>query len=196
MSMLNQGRQFDDATIRLLRRCGGRELLSYEGFSPFGDERHIYKTVRLHFDGGLVIDLVNAHEPIVVGAEYAEEQFAILSASESDGHAIWTPPEKRVFAEPVGLQVNDVLVVVDTMLLSKGSRRLNQIKLAQAVLFEDEDGGLLAFDRDIWSDEYLSIREGAKVSETTRDFRPDFVAEPPYSYQFKREILRLSNPHV
>lgn len=195
MSMLDQGRQFDDATIRLLRRSMGRTLLSYEGFSPFGDPRHLYKTARLHFDG-LDLDLRNAHEPLVVGPGFDEEQFAVLAADESPELPVWAPQGRRVFAESVGLQVNDVLVVVDTALLSKGSRRLNRIKLAQAVVFEDEDGGLLAFDRDVWSDEYLSVREGARVSAVTRDFRPDFVAEPPFAYAFKREVLRLSNPHV
>ena len=66
----------------------------------------------------------------------------------------------------------------------------------QAAAFENEDGGLLAFDRDIWSDEYLAVRRGPSVSTTTRDFRADWVAEPPYGYEFGRNILRLTNPGV
>ncbi len=195
MSMLNQGKQFDNLTIQLLQRCMGRTFYSYEAFSPFNDPRHIYKIARLNFDG-LTIDLKNEHEDVVVGPDYDEEAFAILTANESLEHPIWTPPGKATFMEPVEIQVNDVLVVVDSMLLSKGSRHLNKIKLVQAVLFEGDEGELLTFDRDIWSDEYLSIRTGDGVSGTTRDFRPDFVAEPPYDYKFGREILRLSSPHV
>lgn len=89
-----------------------------------------------------------------------------------------------------------VLVVVDTAVLAKGSRKMIDFRWVQAVLFENEEGELLAFDRDIWSDEYLTVRRGESVSTTTRDFRPDWIAEPPYGYSYGRTILRLSNPKV
>lgn len=196
MSMLEQSKQFDDATIRLLRSTLGHTLESYEAYCPFG-AGNVYKTARLHFDA-FDLDLVNAHEPIPLGPDYQEEELAILNADLADGSArpLWHPAGRELSAVPLDIQVNDVLVVVDTILLSKGSRRLNKLKLAQAVVFEDEGGLLTAFDRDIWSDEYLTVRTGEKISTTTRDFRGDYVAEPPYQYQFGREILRLSNPHV
>ena len=109
---------------------------------------------------------------------------------------LWTPPGKHVTRVECGFQMADVLVVVDTALLSKGSRRLIDFKWVQAVIVESEDGGLLAFDRDIWSDEYLTVNRGESVSTTTRDFRADWVAEPPYGYEFGRNILRLTNPAV
>lgn len=190
MSLMEISRLFDDAALALLRSCSGRELVAYEGYCLEGD--HVYKTARVLFDG-FAVDLVNEHEPLAVGPDYAEEEVAILRAEPAKGE-LWTPPGKHATRVECGLQVADVLVVVDTALLAKGSRRLIDFRWVQAVLFEDEDGGLLAFDRDIWSDEYLDVRTGPSVSTTTRDFRPDWVAEPPYGYEFGRTVVRLSSP--
>lgn len=194
MSMLEQSRQFDDAALQLLRSTLGHTLESYEAWCPFAPG-NVYKTARLHFDS-FDLDLVNAHEPTPLGPDYAEEELAVLTAGPSGERALWHPTGRALTTAPLSIQVNDVLVVVDTILFSKGSRRMNKLKLTQAVVFEDEDGPLTAFDRDIWSDEYLTVRTGERISAVTRDFRGDYVAEPPYAYQFGREILRLSNPHV
>ena len=193
MSMINVSKQFDDPTLNMLRACRAHTLLSYEAYTPFGTDR-VYKLARLHFDG-IDLDLTNVHEELVLGPDYAEEQFAVMGLDHAGTKAIWCPPGKQVSTVEVGSYVSDVLVVVDTALLSKGSRRLNQLRVVQAVLFEDPAGNLLSFDRDIWSDEYLTVRTGTSVSTTTRDFRGDFVAEPPFGYTFSRDILRLSSPH-
>ena len=194
MSLIEIGRQFDDATLALLRSCIGRELVAYEGYCLDGESDHIYKTARLVFDG-FAVDLVNEHETLALGPDFVEEEVAILRAEPATGE-LWTPPGKHVSRVECGFQVADMLVVVDTALLAKGSRKLIDFKWVQAVLLEHEDVGLLAFDRDIWSDEYLAVRRGPSVSTTTRDFRPDWVAEPPYGYEFGRTILRLTNPVV
>lgn len=194
MSLIEISRQFDDAALALLRSCIGRELVAYEGYCLDGESDHIYKTARLVFDG-FAIDLVNEHETLALGPDFIEEEVAILRAESAKGE-LWTPSGKHVSRVECGFQVADVLVVVDTALLVKGSRRLIDFKCVQAVLIESEDGGLLAFDRDIWSDEYLTVNRGPSISTTTRDFRADWVAEPPYGYEFGRSILRLTNPAV
>lgn len=194
MSLMEISKQFDDATLELLRSCIGNELLSYEGYCLDGEADHIYKTARVVFDR-FALDLVNEHETLALGPEFIEEEVAILRAEPAQGE-LWAPPGKSTTTVECGFFVSDVLVVVDSALLSKGSRRMIDFKWVQAVLFENEDGGLLAFDRDIWSDEYFTVRAGESVSVTTRDFRPDWVAEPPYGYEFGRSILRLSNPKM
>lgn len=194
MSLIEISRQFDDAALALLRSCIGRELVAYEGYCLDGESDHIYKTARLVFDG-FAIDLVNEHETLALGPDFIEEEVAILRVEPAKGE-LWTPPGKRVQRIEYGFQVADVLVVVDTALLVKGSRRLIDFKWVQAVIIESEDGGLLAFDRDIWSDEYLTVNRGPSISTTTRDFRADWVAEPPHGYEFGRSILRLTNPAV
>ena len=41
-----------------------------------------------------------------------------------------------------------------------------------------------------------AIPPGAyRIVIVTRDHRGDYVVEPPYSYQFGRNIIRLSQPH-
>ena len=194
MSLIEISRQFDDAALALLRSCIGRELVAYEGYCLDGESDHIYKTARLVFDG-FAIDLVNEHETLALGPDFIEEEVAILRAEPAKGE-LWTPPGKHATRVECGFQVADILVVVDTALLVKGSRRLIDFKCVQAVIIESEDGGLLAFDRDIWSDEYLTVTRGPSISTTTRDFRADWVAEPPYGYEFGRSILRLTNPGV
>ena len=195
MARIDTGRQFDGSTMSLLSSCRGHVLESFEAYLPFGDDEHLYKTVRLHFDD-FSLDVRNEHEPIVIGPDYVEEQFAIMNLSASSEHELWHPSGKELRTVRLDFPVHDVLVVIDTVLLSRGSRRLNRLKLVQAVLFEDADGQLVAIDRDIWSDEYLAVRTGTSVSTTTRDFRADFVAEPPCSYAFGRDIVRLSSPHA
>lgn len=192
MSLVEICRQFDDMTLALLRSCIGHELKSYSGYCLFDEADHIYKTARLEFDV-FSIDLVNEHEELALGPEFIEEQVAILRVEETSG-ALWTPPGKEITCGSCKQFVNDVLVVVDEALLAKGSRRIIDFKWVQAVLFEDEYGDLLAFDRDIWSDEYLTVRRGPSVSVTTRDFRSDWIAEPPYDYKYGRTIMRLSSP--
>lgn len=193
MALIEISRQFDDMALELLRSCIGRELVSYEGYCLDGDgDDHIYKTARLIFDG-FAIDLVNEHETLALGPEFVEEEVALLRVEPAQG-TVWTPPGKQVSVTPVGMQVADILVVVDTAVLAKGSRKMIDFRWVQAVILEDEDGGLLAFDRDIWSDEYLTVRRGPSVATTTRDFRPDWIAEPPYGYSYGRNILRLTNP--
>lgn len=194
MSLIEISRQFDDASLELLRSCIGNELCAYEGYCLEGETDHFYKTVRVVFDR-FAVDLVNEHEVLALGPDFIEEEVAILRAEPAEGE-LWTPPGRGAKHVDCGFMVSDVLVVVDTALLSKGSRRMIDFKWVQAVLFENEDGGLLAFDRDIWSDEYITARTGSSVATTTRDFRPDWVAEPPYGYDFGRSILRLSNPRA
>lgn len=194
MSLIEISRQFDDMALELLRSCAGRELVSYEGYRLDGTSEQFYKTIRLNFEG-LSLDLVNEHETLALGPEFTEEQVAILRVQEAQDE-LWAPPGKRVDTIACGMQVADVLVVVDTAVLAKGSRKMIDFRWVQAVLFENEEGELLAFDRDIWSDEYLTVRRGESVSTTTRDFRPDWIAEPPYGYSYGRTILRLSNPKV
>lgn len=193
MSLIEISRQFDDASLALLRSCLGRELVGFEGYSLEADGEHFYKTVRLHFDDK-ALDLVNEHEEHALGPDFIEEQVAILRVEPASGE-IWTPAGKHATTVECHVQVADILVVVDQALLTKGSRRMIDFKWVQAVLIEKEDGGYLAFDRDIWSDEYINVVEGPSIATTTRDFRPDWVAEPPYSYKFSRNIIRLSNPH-
>lgn len=194
MSLIEISRQFDDAALDLLRSCIGRELVAYEGYCLEGERDHIYKAARIVFDD-LSVDLVDEHETLALGPDFVEEQVAILRVQLAKGE-LWTPPGKGVSRVDCGFMVADVLVVVDAALLAKGSRKLIDFRWVQAVLFENEDGSLLAFDRDIWSDEYLTVRTGPSVATTTRDFRPDWVAEPPYDYEFGRSILRLSNPKL
>lgn len=194
MSLIEISRQLDDTSLDLLRSCMGNELLSYEGYCLEGEDDHFYKTARVVFDR-FSIDLVNEHETFALGPEFIEEEVAILRVEPAEGR-LWAPLGKTTKSVDCGFMVADVLVVVDEALLTKGSRRIIDFKWVQAVLFENEDGGLLAFDRDIWSDEYITVRTGPSVSTTTRDFRPDWVAEPPYGYKFGRSILRLSNPKV
>ncbi len=192
MSLIEISRRFDDMTLELLRSCIGRELVAYEGYCLEGEGDHIYKTARVTFDD-FSVDLVNEHETLALGPNFDEEQVAILRAVPAKGE-LWTPPGKSVTRVECGFMVADVLVVVDTAILAKGSRKLIDFRWVQALLFENEDGSLLALDRDIWSDEYLTVRRGPSVATTTRDFRPDWVAEPPFGYEFGRSILRLSNP--
>ncbi len=194
MSLIEISRQFDDAALALLRSCIGRELVAYEGYCLDGESDHIYKTARLVFDG-FAIDLVNEHETLALGPDFIEEEVAILRAESAKGE-LWTPSGKHVSRVECGFQVADMLVVVDTALLAKGSRKLIDFRWVQAVIIESEDGGLLAFDRDIWSDEYLTVNRGPSISTMTRDFRADWVAEPPHGYEFGRSILRLTNPGV
>ena len=192
MSLIEISKQFDDTTLRAFRSCIGHVLVSCDAYCLNGESEHIYKTARLNFDA-FSIDLINEHEELVLGPEYTEEQVAILSAGLPSGD-LWTPPGKGITHAEYNMLVNDVLIVIDEALLTRGSRRLIDFKWTQAVLFEDEFGGLLAFDRDIWSDEYITVRRGPSIATTTRDFRPDWVAEPPYEYKFGRSILRLSKP--
>ena len=56
--------------------------------------------------------------------------------AESAKGELWTPLGKHVTRVECGFQVADVLVVVDTALLSKGSRRLIDFKWVQAVIIE------------------------------------------------------------
>lgn len=195
MSFVDMGKQLDDAAVHLLACCRHRTLRSYEAYCPFGDDAHVYKILRLHFDG-LSIDIRNTFEPLVIGQDYAEEQFAVMSIDVADAQGIWCPKGKELSRVQLGFEVADTLTVADSVLLSKGSQQLIRLKLTQAVLFEDPHGQLLAIDRDIWSDEYMSIRQGSSIATTTRDFRGDFVAEPPFAYKFGRDIHRLSNPHA
>lgn len=193
--MIDTGRQFDDTTMALLRSCIGQTLCGYTAYCPF-DERNVYALARLDF-GDWQLDLSNRHETIVLGPDYEEEQLAILAAEPAADTPVWHPAGREVTHCELDFPVDDVLVVVDTMLLTKGSRKLNKLKLVQAVVFEAqcEDGPeLFAFDRDIWSDTYLNVVRGPKISAVTRDMRADYIAEPPYSYQFGRQVIRLSQP--
>ena len=79
---------------------------------------------------------------------------------------------KHVTRVECGFQVADVLVVVAAALLSRDRVASSTSRVgAGRDRREREDGGLLTFDRDIWSDEYLTVNRGESVSTTTRDFR-------------------------
>ncbi len=192
IELIDTGRQFDAGALAELRSCIGHTLVSTEAYMPLGPDS-IYKRVRLDF-GTFQLDLVNQHETLVIGPEASDEEVSILSVCKSDAE-IWHPTSRSLTLQMPQFHITDVLVVVDTMLLTRGSLQLNRLRLVQAVCFENSDGELLAFDRDRWSDEYLTMRKGSRISSVTRDHRGDWVAEPPYSYRFERQVQRLSLNH-
>ena len=61
----------------------------------------------------------------------------------------------------------------------------------QAVVFR-VGGRLLAVDRDVWFDEYLTVREGADLDALVRDASGDWDEEPPFGYRFTRDVLSLA----
>ena len=101
MSMINVSKQFDDPTLNMLRACRAHTLLSYEAYTPFGTD-HVYKLARLHFDG-IDLDLTNAHEELVLGPDYAEEQFAVMGLDHAD--VVYDQPVYVLFFPCEGYQL-------------------------------------------------------------------------------------------
>ena len=84
MSLIEIGRQFDDAALALLRSCIGRELVAYEGYCLDGESDHIYKTARLVFDG-FAVDLVNEHETLALGRISSRRRLRFCASSPRRG---------------------------------------------------------------------------------------------------------------
>ena len=190
MAMLDTGRQFDEHTNALLRSCIGQVLVGYDAFVMFDNPVQIYKTARLDF-GEFKLDITNSHETIVLGPENNEEQVAIMSVAPASDRALWCPSGKSITRKLVDAPIIDVLVAIDTVLLRKGSLRKNRFKYVQSVIFQTWDYKI-SFDRDIWEDEYLIARIGEAYPELMRDCEPDWAAEPPFSYEYEREVVSLT----
>ena len=190
--MIETVRLFDDASSALLKSLLGRQTLrAYEAYIMVENPDHIYKTLRLEFDSVSLL-LRNAHQRVPMGPQGAEEELAVLTLEEDDGRELWHPRGKCVTRKVgVDLTPDDVYLVIDTAQLRKGSIPVNTLKLVQAVVFR-EGGRLLAVDRDVWFDEYLTVREGADLDALVRDASGDWDEEPPFGYRFTRDVLSLA----
>ena len=186
-------RLFDDTATTLLKQLIGRARLhAYEAYIMVEGPDHIYKTLRLEFEGGPNLLLRNAHQSIPLGAGGQEEEVAVLTLEQDDGRTLWHPRGKHS-TRKVGVDLfpDDIYLVVDTAQLCKGRIPVNKLKLVQAVVFW-EAGRLLAIDRDVWFDEYLTLREGASLDSLVRDASGDWHEDPPLGYRFTRDVLSLA----
>ena len=197
---------FDDATVRMLRSYIGWSIESVEGYLLAEGPDQAYKRVRLDL-GGVTIDLVNEHQELCIGPGRVSDNIAVLRAEENDGAKLWAPRGKELTRRALDFYIDDILMVHDTVILSKGSIKKNKVKLVQAVIFRNGDE-LLAFDRDIWFDENIIVRtatvppyaEGFITEDDIheaalgmlRDCAGDWAEEPPYSYEFSRDLLSVT----
>ena len=189
--MIETVRLLDDSSQRMLRSFIGWTLESYEAYIMFDNPDQVYKTVRLDF-GGAGFLIQNKHESIPIGPGGDMEEISILSIEPDDGRELWCPSSKTITRKTgVELTVDDIYLVVDTPELTKGDIPVNKLKLIQAIVFR-QGGRLFAIDRDIWFDEYLTIREGADIDALVRDAAGDWHEEPPYDYHFTRDIISLA----
>lgn len=190
--MIETIKLFDDASLRLLRSFLGWTLEGYEAYVMFEEPDQVYKRVRLDFGGGIGFDLVNEHQSIVMGPEASTEDVSILGIEERGPEKLWCPRGKQTTRRALDLYVDDILLVVDTARLTKGSIPVNKLKLVQALVFRS-GGQLVVFDRDIWFDEYLTVRQGVDVDALVRDNEGDWEAEPPFGYTFERDLISLAH---
>lgn len=189
--MIETVRLLDDGSQRMLRSFLGWTLESYEAYIMFEDPDQVYKTARLDF-GGCGFLIQNKHQSIPIGPDGNLEEVSVLELIPDDGRELWCPSSKTITRKTgIELTIDDIYLVVDTPELAKGDIPVNKLKLVQAIVFR-QGGRLLAFDRDIWFDEYITIREGADIDKLVRDTEGDWHEEPPYSYRFTRDIISLA----
>ena len=189
--MIETVRLLDDSSQRLLRSFIGWTLESYEAYIMFEDPDQVYKTLRLDF-GGAGFLIQNMHESIPLGPSGESEEVSVLSILPEDGRELWCPGNKTITRKKdIELTIDDIYLVVDTVELTKGDIPVNKLKLVQAIVFR-QGGRLIAFDRDIWFDEYLTVREGADIDRLVRDTTGDWQEEPPYGYCVTRDIISLA----
>lgn len=189
--MIETVRLLEDGMQKRLSSFIGHELIAYEAYIMFEDPDQVYKSIRLEFDNGSLL-MQNVHEAIPIGPEGNPEELAVLTLLKDDGRELWHPAGKHTTRKSgIDLLPNDIYLVVDTVNLTKGDIPVNKLKQVQAIVFR-EGGRLIAFDRDIWFDEYLNIREGADIDTLVRDTSADWSEEPPFDYVFTRDIVSLA----
>ena len=189
--MIETTRLLDDNAQRALHKLLGKTLTAYEAYIMFENPDQVFKTLRLEF-GDKSYLLTNEHLSIPLGPEGSLEEVSVLSMQADDERALWCPSNKQIMRKVgVDLRIDDIYLVVDTIELTKGDIPVNKLKLTQAVAFR-EGVRLLAIDRDIWFDEYLTIREGMDLDILIRDAKGDWSEEPPYGYKFTRDVISLA----
>lgn len=191
--MIETVRLFGDTATQLLKQLIGRARLhAFEAYIMAESPDRVYKTLRLEFEGGPSLLLSNAHQRIPLGPACEEEEVAVLTLEEDDGRTLWHPRGRHT-TRKVGIDLvpDDIYLVVDTAQLCKGSIPVNKLKLVQAVVLR-EGGRLLAIDRDVWFDEYLTLQEGAELDALVRDASGDWHEDPPFGYRFTRDVLSLA----
>ena len=204
--MIETTQLFDDDTTRMLRSFIGWTVESYEAYLLATSPDQAHKMVRLDL-GGVTIDIINEHESLCIGPGRACEDVAILSAVEDSPAAIWHPRGKQTTKQDIQMTIDDIFLVVDTVVLSEGSLRKNKLKTVQSVVFRC-GCALLIIDRDIWFDENLVISTAAipeeggyiyeddiysTIEQSVRPCAGDWAAEPPLSYTFDRQISPINS---
>lgn len=189
--MIETVRLLDDNSQRMLRSYLGWTLESYEAYIMFNNPDQVYKTIRLDF-GGCGFLIQNKHQRLPLGPQGELEEVSVLELMPDDGRELWCPASKKITRKTgVELYIDDIYLVVDTAQLTCGDIPVNKLKLVQAIVFR-QGGRLLAFDRDVWFDEYITVREGADIDRLVRDAAGDWHEEPPYGYKFTRDIISLA----
>lgn len=189
--MIETTRLLDDASQRALHGLLGKTLTAYEAYIMFEGPDQIFKTLRLEFgDEGYLIS--NAHCSIPLGPKAELEEVSVMQMEPDDGRELWCPSGKDILRKHgVDLRIDDIYLVVDTAELTRGDIPVNKLKLTQAIVFR-EGARLFAVDRDIWFDEYLTIREGIDLDALVRNTEGDWSEEPPFGYKFTRDIISIA----
>lgn len=189
--MIETTRLLEDESMALLRSFLGETLDFFEAYIMFEGPDQVYKTVRIG-TGKRTALITNAHQSIPVGPHGELEEVAVMTLGKDHGEELWCPSRKQVTRKVgVGLHVDDIYLVVDTPELTRGDIPVNKLKYLQAIVFR-QGGRLIAFDRDIWFDEYITIREGFDIDSLVRDAAGDWHEEPPYGYRFTRDVISLA----
>ncbi len=189
--MIETTRLLDDTAQQALHALLGKTFTAYEAYIMFEGPDQVFKTLRLEFGDKRYL-LSNEHMSIPLGPDASLEEVSVLSMLPDDGRELWYPSNKQIMRKVgVDLRIDDIYLVVDTIELTKGDIPVNKLKLTQAVVFR-EGARLLAIDRDIWFDEYLTIREGMDLDILIRDAKGDWSEEPPFGYKFTRDVISLA----
>ena len=179
----------NDNELAFLRSLKGEKIRSYKGYELFADlsmwhETLVFQTGKQSFSIG------NQFKPVPFSNDEGKEDFAVLSVS-NRSEEIWLPAGMKPKIEKVGETIQDVVVVNCRVEYKNVELDTNVFNFTQAIVFCLDDCSLV-INRDIWFNDFLTVKVVDDYKNEIRDVSEDWMCEDDEYVEVEQSFVKLT----
>lgn len=94
---------------------------------------------------------------------------------------------------PIGQVIQDIRIVEDTHIMSKGNEDLYEFGYTKAIVFVLSDRQVV-FEKDVWFSEDIFIYRGSDAESKITPVEDDLESSEEFNFRAKRNVTSLANP--
>lgn len=192
--MFEIDKRLQPTELELLQELVGSTIVRMDAVLVDNDNS-AWNTVRIHTKRGAV-DISNLLEELPLNDEGDTEEYAVMSVAAA--------PDKILVVDAITADTSVCFVnqVVSGVLLAEGRVKtfykgelLTDRTYTQAVILRLSDDSYLVFDKEVWFEEIITIKQGENLAELLYDESPDWEDDleekPDTHFELTRALVEL-----